>query len=259
MKKILVIVMACVLVIGLVGGAFAYFTDVEKSTGNEMKAGTLDFQIGDNNDGYTDGGITATFSSPANLSPGDSFTTYPVYFKNTGTIDIYWIFARFCNLSESEGVSTDAENALPAKKDISKYLILQNYEESGDGVTWYTEDFALDSGVNANAYLGYWIGRGAPLTQDGEISLHDLYVARNYGSGDHVTSLLLFDGGNYTNVPPLPTGGTALARFTFKLSEDTPNNYQGDIATFEVDFIASANHVYPDDTLVESGLEPLGP
>jgi hypothetical protein len=174
-------------------------------------------------------------------------------------MDIYWIFARFCALSESEGVNTDAENALAIKTDISKYLILQNYEESGDGSTWYAEDFALDSGVNANAYLAYWNTRGAGFTLDGEISLYDLYLARNYGSGDHVTSLLLFDGGNYGPIPPLPAGGTALARFTFKLSANTPNNYQGDIATFEVDFIASANHVYPDDTLVESGLETLGP
>ena len=259
MKKILFAVMACVLCLGLMGGAFAWFTDVEKSTGNTMGAGTLDIEISDGTVAYSNNPVIATFTSPAGLAPGDSFTTNPVYLKNVGTINIHWIFARFCALTEAGGVNTDAEAALTPATDISKYLILQSYEESGDGgANWYAETFDT---TNADAYLTYWNGRsaGTPFILDGEISLWDLYVARNYGSGDHVTSLLLFDGGNYTPVPPLPTGGIAAARFTFKLAENTPNNYQGDTATFEVDFIASANPVYPDDTLVESGLEPLGP
>jgi predicted ribosomally synthesized peptide with SipW-like signal peptide len=258
MKRILIISMACVLCLGLIGGAFAYFTDVEKSTGNVQQAATLDLQIADNNEGYTDSGITASFSTPAGLEPGEEFITNAVWFKNTGTMDIYWIFARICGLSEAEGINTDAENALPAMSDISKYIILQNYQESADGSTWFTEDFALDSGTNANAYLAYWNTRGASFVLDGEISLWDLYVARSYGSGDKVTSLLMFDGGNLSRVPILHSGDTAAARFTFKLAEGTPNNYQGDTAAFEVDFIASAHHTYPDDTLVESGLGTLG-
>jgi predicted ribosomally synthesized peptide with SipW-like signal peptide len=258
MKKVLFAVIACVLCAGMIGGAFAYFTDVEKSTGNTMSAGTLDLQISNDGSLFTDSGITATFSTPTSLEPGTSFTTNAVWFKNTGSMDIYWIFARICGLTESEGINTDAENALELKSDISKYIILQNYQESADGSTWFTEDFALDSGDNANAYLAYWNSRGASFVLDGEISLYDLYIARNFGSGDKVTSLLLFDGGNLVRVPILHTGDTAAARFTFKLAESTPNNYQGDSATFEVDFIASAHHTYPDDTLVESGLEALG-
>ncbi len=47
MKKILVSLMAIALVIGLVGaGAFAYFSDVETSTGNTFTAGTLDLTAG---------------------------------------------------------------------------------------------------------------------------------------------------------------------------------------------------------------------
>jgi predicted ribosomally synthesized peptide with SipW-like signal peptide len=264
MKKILFTLMACVLCLGLVGGAFAYFTDVETSTGNVMTAGTLDMQIGDNNEAYSNTPVSATFNSPAGLAPGDSFTTNPVYLKNVGTMDISEVYARFAGLSESDGVNTDAEQALPTKTDISKYLILQSYEESGDnGATWYTETFDT---TNANAYIAYWNGNdswnsGSPagFNVDGEISLWDLWYARNYGSGDHLTSLRLFDGGNYPAVPALPAGSEVLVRFTFKLAESTPNNYQGDYATFSVDFIAAARGVYPDDQLAESGLEPLTP
>jgi predicted ribosomally synthesized peptide with SipW-like signal peptide len=268
MKKVLFSILAVVLAIGLMGSAFAYFTDVEKSTGNTMTAGTLDIQIADDDENYTNGGVSATFSSPPGLAPGDTFITEALWINNVGTIDISEVYARFAGLSEFPGVETDAETALTATTEISKYLILQSYEESADGSTWAMEDFANDNGVNANAYLDYWDGGSsggwnAPpnglFPSDGAISLYDLVLANNYGSGDHLTSLRLFDGGNYLPTPPIPAGTDVAVRFTFKLAEATPNNYQGDYATFSVDFIAAARGVYPDDQLSESGLEPLTP
>lgn len=54
MKRILFSLMAVVLCLGLVGGAFAYFSDVETSSGNTFTAGTLDltYDIPDGNDGW---------------------------------------------------------------------------------------------------------------------------------------------------------------------------------------------------------------
>jgi predicted ribosomally synthesized peptide with SipW-like signal peptide len=258
-KKILFTLMACVLCIGLVGGAFAYFTDVETSTGNVMGAGTLDIQIADNNEGYSNSPVTATFSSPANLAPGQTFETNPVYLNNVGTMDVRWIWARFCNLSESNGVNTDAEIAADPTytvNDISKYLNLVSVSESNDGGANYAVT-VFDS-ATANVFLNYWIGRGAGLTADGAISLNDLVVARNFGSGDRVTSLLLLnDPANFPN-PALPSGSAAAFKFTFQLSTAVTNAYQGDTATFEVDFIASQNDAYPDDLLWDSITEPLG-
>lgn len=258
MKRILFGLMSIALVLGLMGaGAFAYFSDVEYSEDNVMSAGTLDMEIGDNDEGYSNEPVTATFSSPANLAPGQEFETNPVYLKNVGTIDIRWIWARFCNLVESEGVNTDAENALAAKTDISKYIKLVSISESNDGGSNYAET-TFDADL-ANAFLEYWNSRGASFDYDGEISLHDLVVARNYGSGDHVTSLVLLNvEGDFGN-PALPVNEIAAFKFTFQLLGATPNNYQGDTATFEVDFIGSMRDEYPDDELVESGLEPLGP
>jgi predicted ribosomally synthesized peptide with SipW-like signal peptide len=257
-RRILFSLMAIVMAVGLVGaGAFAYFSDVEKTTGNVMSAGTLDIEIGDNDEGYGNTAVTATFSSPANLAPGQTFTTGPVYLKNVGTIDIRWIWARFCNLVESEGTNTDAENALAAKTDISKHIKLVSVDESNNGGSSYVN--TTFNAALADAFLDYWNDRGASFTLDGEISLWDLYVARNYGSGDHVTSLVLLNDSAYFPNPALPVGSVAAFKFTFQLLPSTPNNYQGDTATFEVDFIGSQHDTYPDDELVETGLEPLGP
>ncbi len=268
MKKLLFTLMACVLCLGIVGGAFAYFTDVEKSTGNVMGAGTLDLQIADNDEGYTNNGVSASFNSPANLAPGQEFTTGVVYLKNVGTMDIRWIWARFCNLVEGGGAYTDAEAAVDPGdtiNDISKYLILKSVDESNNGGIWY-QHTVFDTST-ANAFLAYWNGSTswnsaspAGFALDGEISLWDLWYARNYGSGDHVTSLLLLNDPAYFPNPALPAGSIACFKFTFQLSTAVTNAYQGDTATFEVDFIGSARDAYPDDQLVESLLDAtLGP
>lgn len=255
-KRILFSVMTLVLVVGLVGaGAFAWFTDVEYSTGNTMSAGTLDIEIADNDEGYSNNPVTATFSSPANLVPGETFETGPVYIKNVGTMDIRWIWARFCNLAEADGVVTDAEGSGSAN-DISKYIKLVSVFESNNGGSSYVET-VFDPGT-ADAFLGYWNGRGAAFTLDGEISLYDLVVARDYGSGDKVTSLVLLNVVSDFGNPALPVGSIASFKFKFQLSEATTNAYQGDTATFEVDFIGSHRDVYPDDLLDDSITEPLG-
>lgn len=252
MKKILFAVMACVLSIGLIGGAFAYFTDVEYSTGNVMSAGTLDMQIADNDQGYSNNPVTATFNSPAGLAPGDVFATNAVYFKNVGTANINWVWARFCNLVEGPGIQTDAEEAIAGATDISKYIILKSTWESVDGGSTYSQT-AFDEAL-ANVYLQYWYDRGANLAIDGEISLADLIEANDHGSGDRVTSLLFLN----EDPPALAPGEIGSVYFTFQLSELTTNAYQGDTATFEVDFIGSARNVYPDELLADSITEALG-
>lgn len=92
MKKILFVLMACVLCIGLVGGAFAYFTDTESSTGNTFTAGTLDLKIDQNPDGgvfdYQDGvpTMTVVWSDFGNMAPG-FYADPSVGIQNAGTIE----------------------------------------------------------------------------------------------------------------------------------------------------------------------------
>lgn len=80
MKRILGLAIAFMLLIGMAGiGTWAYFSDVETSTGNTLTAGTLDLKTDDVD------GVTGTITL-ANMKPGDS-TSGNITLKNTGSID----------------------------------------------------------------------------------------------------------------------------------------------------------------------------
>jgi predicted ribosomally synthesized peptide with SipW-like signal peptide len=83
MKKILITLMALALCIGLVGGAFAYFTDTETSSTNSFTAGTLTLD----SDGITTTGpITIDCMAPGDITDELVFTI-----KNTGCINMGWV------------------------------------------------------------------------------------------------------------------------------------------------------------------------
>jgi len=75
MRKTLLIVITCVLCLGLVGGALAYFSDTETSEGNTFTAGTLTLLLDDNPFNVT------------NMAPGDSNTAH-LEIKNDGSLDM---------------------------------------------------------------------------------------------------------------------------------------------------------------------------
>jgi predicted ribosomally synthesized peptide with SipW-like signal peptide len=86
-KKILFALLAVVAAIGLMGGAFAYFTDTVVSGDNVFSAGTLNLQMGSGNTAYTDADNVVLIGTNPYMSPGHaSEGPYTVYFKNTGTI-----------------------------------------------------------------------------------------------------------------------------------------------------------------------------
>ena len=66
--------------VAMVGGTFAYFSDVEGSSSNILQAGTLDLKTNDAD------GVTATLSA-TNMKPGDSQGPATVTLKNAGSID----------------------------------------------------------------------------------------------------------------------------------------------------------------------------
>jgi spore coat-associated protein N len=79
-KRILGLAIAFMLLIGMAGiGTWAYFSDVETSTGNTMAAGTLDLKTDDVD------GVTGTITL-ANMKPGDS-TSGNITLKNSGSVD----------------------------------------------------------------------------------------------------------------------------------------------------------------------------
>jgi hypothetical protein len=123
----------------------------------------------------------------------------------------------------------------------------------GDGVI----NGPTTGSANALAYESFWNGRGAPIDVDGVITLDELWQVRNYGSGDYITTFCMLDGGNI--LPPIATNHYVGFKFGFQLMSDTTNIYQGDTASFVVNFIAAQLSTYPDNSLNESVTEDLAP
>ncbi len=86
MKKILGLTVAALLVMALVGGGtWAYFSDVETSTGNTFAAGTLDLKLTGGTQAIDS--VTATWVTPADWKPGETISG-TLTLDNVGTIDM---------------------------------------------------------------------------------------------------------------------------------------------------------------------------
>ena len=89
MKKILGLTVAALLVMALVGGGtWAYFSDVETSSGNVFTAGTLDLGLSNTIATTPDGSVIETWDvTVGDWAPGDTVNA-TLYVYNDGTIDM---------------------------------------------------------------------------------------------------------------------------------------------------------------------------
>ena len=97
MKKILALAISAIIVIAITGiGSWAYFNDIETSSGNVFSAGTLDLKTSNDATNYFDG-VMATWSG-SNMAPstGGSPITGTVTLKNMGTLGDHLEF-KFAN------------------------------------------------------------------------------------------------------------------------------------------------------------------
>ena len=80
MKKILGFTTAFLLIIGMASiGTWAFFSDIEASTGNVLAAGTLDLKTDDVD------GVSQTLSA-TNMAPGDTVGPETITLKNIGSV-----------------------------------------------------------------------------------------------------------------------------------------------------------------------------
>jgi predicted ribosomally synthesized peptide with SipW-like signal peptide len=79
MKKVLIALMVCVLALGLMGSAFAYFTSTATATANTFTAGTVKVAL------TNSGSSTTATTGLGNLAPGDT-AIFDYTVVNTGTI-----------------------------------------------------------------------------------------------------------------------------------------------------------------------------
>ena len=111
MKKILGLTVAVLLSIGMVGiGTWAYFSDVETSTGNVLTAGTLDLKTNDVD------GVSQTLLA-TNMEPGDTIGPETIILKNAGstmgsTLDLTFTYVESDGSSNPVNKSADNTAAM---------------------------------------------------------------------------------------------------------------------------------------------------
>ena len=132
MKRILISLMTIALVSALIGGGiYAYFSDVETSTGNTFTAGTLDLNL--------DGGNTNVVKfTVSDVKPGDSGGgSWTV--ANVGSIAGY-LDLESISVSEAIGTTTDPEEAdEPTGVDtiqLGTYLMVHLFVDTNNNGSW---------------------------------------------------------------------------------------------------------------------------
>jgi spore coat-associated protein N len=145
-KKIIGLTIAALLVMGLVGGGtWAYFSDVETSTGNTLTAGTLDLNV--------DGGNSAvTTFTAAGLKPGDNnnSSNAVTLLTNNGSLP--------GKLSISAGNITHSAGSIPGDTDIAPTDSLYTtatmaiYIDVDSSGAWSDGDIGLESDNTTYTY-----------------------------------------------------------------------------------------------------------
>jgi spore coat-associated protein N len=223
-KKILITVMVLVVCVGMIGSAFAYFSDTETSTGNTFTAGTLDLVLQDADEAWDDG-VTATWVSPAGWKPGQEVTA-TLKMKNIGSIGSSFVYLKPTDIVEDDYLTCEAEPGTGVYN-LADWINITNF----------TMTFKDSSGNVMYAYgnwapgwmttCGAW-GTTAPLTV-AEFNNGPWWVVvwgRPPGGG-YPESDYVFEASGASIIE---------LEMTFKFEPTAPNDYQGDrcVMTFEV-------------------------
>ena len=148
MRKILGLTIAALLVIGLVGGGtWAYFSDVETSTGNILTAGTLDLNLNAGNDDVQM--LTAAIGT---VEPGDTGSA-SVIIANNGSIDGELDIATSAITNDDNGTADpeDDQDTDTGTGDLGGQATMVIWIDADESTTFNAGDIELNS-TGANAY-----------------------------------------------------------------------------------------------------------
>ena len=180
MKKVLMSLFSIAVVSAMItGGAVAYFSDTETSTGNTFTAGTIDIEICP-----VDGQIVETITEDLDLKPCETgYIDFTV--TNTGTNPVV-VWKHLGNIVCTGGIETDAE--LEANPGGQKHNIdtVIEYDLEVDGVVI----FSVDDGLTVSDIASMWMPLGT-LAPDACMKVKQSYHMKadtgNWAQGDIMT------------------------------------------------------------------------
>jgi len=217
-KRILLSALAIMLAIGLMGSSFAYFSDVETSTGNTFTAGTLDLKIKDGGQAWSDG-ITVAEWTLSDMAPGVPEDFGSIDLRNDGTIAASHVEIG-CSYSVIEGDPVgdpDNVDTSLSPDDFAKYLEITKFHYYND--TW---SIKYENGT-------YTI-----------FGIADEGAAWRIDNADGVSGISLADL-KYDPLDDLPSPGvngfgTSHFEMTVKFRADAGNDLQGDTLNLTMTF-----------------------
>lgn len=186
MKKILGLTVALLLLSGMTGiGTWAYFSDTETSSGNQMAAGTLDLKTNDMD------GVSQTLFA-VNMEPGDIVSSEIITLKNAGsvagtTVDLAFSYVENDLSANPADMSADA-TAARIEVTVLKYDGLSLLA----GVTDTNSNGFRDIQDLTNSDLSGQSGIGAQATKEFEITVKSKIDTSNDFQDDGITVTMTF-------------------------------------------------------------------
>ena len=142
MKKFSIALLATILALGMMGGAFAYFTDVETSSDNRLTACTMNLLVSDNDEYPPQDGVSVTWSM-TNMVPGETICPLgSVALYNDGPMEADHVEISFTHeINDLPDVDSDT-NKSSAPEDMAEWIeiVTMGYNGGSDFVDLFDSD-----------------------------------------------------------------------------------------------------------------------
>ena len=186
MKKIVGLTIVFMLFIGMVSiGTWAYFSDTETSTGNQLTAGTLDLKTND---------VDSVFQTlyATNLKPGDTIGPSTIQLKNAGSVAGSTLDIAFSYVESDGSPNTVNKNA----NDTAGMMEVTTLSYDGSSLLGSVSD-ANGNGYKdvydlANADLSGQSGLNASATKNFDIAVQLRSETGNDYQADGITVTMTF-------------------------------------------------------------------
>jgi len=170
-RKFSMALLAIMLALGMMGGAFAYFTDVETSSDNTATACTMNLLVSDNDEYPPKDGVSVTWSM-TNMVPGETICLPgSVVLYNDGLMETDHVEINFTHeIDDLPDVDSDT-NKISDPEDMARWIEIVNmgYNGSIDFDDLFDSDqVTYDSNGNGffdleDVTLAPWADEGGPL------------------------------------------------------------------------------------------------